>query len=97
MAGVIVTIWLLGTISLAEMVEVFKLVYNDREGGNSQKDIDKVTRKAEDMFDILDADGNGKISQVSKILNTDESFPYQDEFVSGCLADEDLVRELYGS
>jgi hypothetical protein len=49
------------------MVEVFKLVYNHREGRNTQKDNEKVTRKAEDMFDILDADGDGKITQVCTI------------------------------
>ena len=65
------------SIQLGEMVEIFSTLYLC-EG----LDKDLAVERAEQVFNLLDANNDGDVTE--------------DEFVQGCLEDDDLVEELTG-
>ena len=67
---------------MSEMEDIFMMVLKEERGGeyNTEEDKEDVARKAEEMFLALDEDGDGEVSQ--------------EEFIKGCLCDEELVRQL---
>ena len=58
-----------------------------------------AVQKAEMIFTKLDVDGDGDLSEVGQLPTTHEEKDNagQDEFVDGCLQDQDLVRALEDS
>ena len=71
-----------GRISLTEMEDIFLILHKEENGEEieNQEDMKDISRKAEDMFFALDEDGDGELTQ--------------EEFIRGCVADEDLMRQL---
>ena len=67
---------------MSEMEDIFMMVVKVDRGGeySTEEDKEDVARKAEEMFLALDEDGDGELSQ--------------EEFINGCLCDEELVRQL---
>ena len=54
---------LAGQISLDEMVDMFLMMVPEEEG--EERTTEEVVRKAEDMFNSLDIDGDGEVTEVN--------------------------------
>ena len=80
--GQISSYFFVGRISLSEMEDIFLILHKEENGAEieNQEDMKDISRKAEDMFFALDEDGDGELTQ--------------EEFIRGCVADEDLMRQL---
>ena len=74
---------------------MFLMMVPGEEG--EERTTEEVVRKAEDMFNSLDIDGDGEVTEVKVLGKYNKSyivFLPQDEFITGCLKDEDLVKQL---
>lgn len=71
-----------GNINEEEFVQIFVQIYEGDDGDHSKTEEEKeaVIEKAKDMFAELDDSGDGEVSQ--------------EEFIEGCMKDEDLVKML---
>ena len=68
-----------GVINREEMTKIVQSVY-DMQGSDATKTMDSAREKAEDIFSRMDENGDGHVTE--------------DEFVSGCLQDEEISKML---
>ena len=61
----------------------------------SREEKEAVREKAKDMFAELDDSGDGEVSQVKlRQFPALHTIPGQEEFIQGCMQDEELLRML---
>ena len=84
------------------MVSIFLMMCQGEESEEEEGDKvameEVIKNKAEEMFINLDMDGDGELTEAN--INNDIIFltkcfnHHQEEFMTGCLSDEDLMRQL---
>ena len=92
-----------GSITTEEMKAMFVMMcqepeHLDLEPMELKLVIKSIERMAEEMFHELDADGDGFVTQVSGLQRDNRIFfvinILKEEFIEGCLQNEDLIKHL---